>query len=146
MYIMPDNIKLMVVRGCNIYHPELSNIMCCNVGIDCVIHSHVWIGNKVAIGSRVKIQAFAFIPDGVIIQDDVFIGPHVCFVNDKYPPSNGNSWKVTVVKKGASIGANATILCGVVIGENAMIGAGSVVTKDVEPDTIVAGNPAKPIG
>lgn len=124
-----------------IYHPELSNIGC-DVPSDTKVHSHVWIGQKVSIGHNVKIQAFCFIPDGVTIEDDVFLGPRVTFTNDKYPPSHGKGWKETIVKRGASIGAGAIILPGVVIGEFSKVGAGSVVTKDVPPNTIVMGNPA----
>jgi len=98
-----------------------------------------------------RIQAFAFIPEGVTLEDNVFIGPHVCFSNDRFPratvsgrPQQETDWKVedTLVMEGASVGANATILCGITIGRNALIGAGSVVTKDVPPNVIVAGNPA----
>ena len=128
-------------KGTKIWHPELSNIHeSFQCGENCKIHSHVWIGEGVKIGSNVKIQAFSFIPTGVELEDNVFIGPGVKFTNDKYPPSG--QWTKTLVKKGASIGANATILPGIVIGENARIGAGSVVTKNVPPGVVVCGNPA----
>lgn len=117
--------------------------------------SFVEIRNGVTVGENCKIQAFAFIPEGVIIEDEVFLGPHTCFVNDKIPRATTTDgelkgkedWKLekTVVKKRASIGANATIMCGVTIGENSIVGAGSVVTKDVPPGTIVAGVPARVI-
>ena len=110
----------------------------------CVIHSHVWIGDKVKIGNGCKIQAFSFIPPGVTIGDSVFIGPHVCFTNDKHPPSGGKGWSETVVEDNVSIGANSTILPGIRIGEGAKIGAGSVVTKDVPPGETWVGNPARP--
>jgi acetyltransferase-like isoleucine patch superfamily enzyme len=107
----------------------------------------------VIVGKRCKIQAFAFIPEGVILEDEVFVGPHVCFVNDRIPRATTTSgslktdadWKLEkiIVKKRASIGANSTIMCGITIGENSIVGAGSVVTKDVPPNTIVAGVPAK---
>lgn len=126
-----------------IYHPEKSVLLDFTIGDDCTIHAPVWIGNNVIIGNRVKIQAFAFLPDGVEIGDDVFIGPHVCFTNDRNPPSD--KWEKTFVGNGASIGAGAVILPGVTIGENALIGAGSVVTKDVPSNTTVVGNPAKPL-
>jgi len=100
---------------------------------ECVIHYPVWIGDKVVVGKRVKIQAFAYIPNGVTLEDDVFISPGVVFTNDKYPPSKGKEWRETIVKKGATIGANATILPGITIGEEAVIGAGAVVLKDVAP-------------
>jgi len=129
-----------------IYHPELSNISeTVEIGENCKIHSHVWIGNKVKIGNNCKIQAFVFIPEGVIIGDDVFIGPHVCFTNDKNPPSGKENWQLTIVKRGAKIGAGAVILPGITIEENAMIGAGAVVTKNVASNSTVVGNPARPL-
>lgn len=126
-----------------VWHPELSNHQDFEVGQGCTIHSHTWIGSKVKIGSRVKIQAFVFIPDGVTIEDDVFIGPHVCFTNDKYPPSPRDAWALTMVKRGASIGAGAVIGPGVEIGEGAMVGMGAVVVRSVRPHSVVAGNPAR---
>lgn len=126
------------------YKPELSNVGNYNkIGEDCVIHSHVWIGDDVFIGNRCKIQAFAFIPNGVCISNDVFIGPHVCFTNDKNPP-NGD-FKQTMVEDDVAIGANATILPGVHIGRGAKIGAGAVVTKSVPAGEVWVGNPAKPL-
>jgi UDP-2-acetamido-3-amino-2,3-dideoxy-glucuronate N-acetyltransferase len=125
------------------YKPELSNITTKNIGENCTIHSHVWIGDKVEIGNNVKIQAFAFIPNGVSINDDAFIGPHVCFTNDKVPPSD--MVIPTIVEKGARIGANATILPGVLIGSGALVGAGAVVTKNVRPNATVIGNPAREV-
>jgi acetyltransferase-like isoleucine patch superfamily enzyme len=117
------------------------------IGDNCVIGKFVEIADKVKIGNNCKVEAFAFIPPGITIEDDVFVGPHACFTNDKRPKAVG-AWQCTptLVKKGASIGANATIVCGVTIGENALVGAGAVVTKDVEPRAIVAGNPARRIG
>ena len=129
-----------------IYHPELSNISeTAIIGDNCKIHSHVWIGATVKIGNNCKIQSFAFIPDGVTIEDNVFIGPHVCFTNDKKPPSGGKEWQPILVKRGVSIGAGAIILPGITIGENAMVGAGAVVTKDVPDNITVIGNPARPL-
>lgn len=129
--------------GTKIYFPNLSNIHPeAKIGAGCTIHAPVWIGKDVAIGKRVKIQAFVFIPDGVTIEDDCFVGPHVCFTNDKYPPSHGRGWATTLVKKGASIGALSVILPGVTIGEFSKVGAASVVTKDVPSGVIVMGNPA----
>ena len=130
-------------KGTRIWHPELSTLLDFEIGEDSVIHSHVWIGNNVKIGNRVKIQAFSFIPDGVTIEDDCFIGPRTTFTNDKHPPS-GN-WSKTLVKQGAKIGAGAVILPGITIGQNAMVGAGAVVTKDVFAGEVVVGNPAKPL-
>ena len=142
-------------KNVKIHHPELVNIYGCEIGDDTTIGAFVEIKNDVRIGKRVKIQAHAFIPEGVIIEDEVFIGPHVCFTNDKYPHATTSTgqlkeekdWVITktVVQKKASIGANATILCGVTIGEGAMVGAGSVVTHDVPKGIIVVGNPAKQI-
>jgi acetyltransferase-like isoleucine patch superfamily enzyme len=116
----------------------------CEIGDNCRIAAFVEIQRGVKIGNNCKVEAFVYIPTGITIEDNVFIGPHVCFTNDKYPRAVGD-WKIvpTVVKKGASIGAGAVILCGVTIGENAMVGAGSVVTKDVKANEMVYGNPAK---
>jgi len=148
--ITPD-VKLG--KNVKIYHPELVNLYGCEIGDNCKIGALVEIRKDVKIGKNCKIQAFAFIPEKVIIEDGVFIGPHVCFTNDKYPKAinpNGSlreadDWEATptLVKKGANIGANATILCGVTIGEFATVGAGAVVTKDVPPRTTVVGNPAR---
>lgn len=137
---------MTVGKGTVIYQAHLSNIHeSVVIGENCKIHSHVWIGEGVRIGDNCKIQAFAFIPAGVIIEDNVFIGPHVCFTNDKHPPSGGKWWTGTDVRSGAVIGARAVILPGLQIGEKSVIGAGAVVTKDVEPNTTVVGNPAKPL-
>lgn len=129
------------------YNRELSWIdPTATFGEDCVIHGPVWIGANVRIGNRVKIQAFTFIPEGVTILDDVFIGPHVCFTNDPDLAVQGRAcWKQTVVKKGAKIGANASVKAGVFIGTNAIVGMGAVVLKDVPDECTVVGNPAKPI-
>ena len=126
-----------------IWKPKLSNHQGFKIGDGCILHSHTWVGKKVKIGNKVKIQAFVFICDGVILEDNVFIGPGVVFTNDKYPPSYGHNWSETLVKKGVSIGANATILPGITIGENALIGAGAVITKNVPPGEVWCGNPAR---
>lgn len=133
-------------EGTKIFDENLINLYGCKIGKNCIIANFVEIGKDVIIGNNCKIEAFAFIPTGVTIEDNVFIGPHACFTNDK-KPRIGEQWKIvsTTVKSGSSIGANTTVICGVIIGEGAMVGAGSVVTQNVEPYSIVAGNPAKPI-
>jgi len=113
-----------------------------DLGIDINIGAFTEIGNNVVIGNRTRIGAFTFIPEGVVIGDDVFIGPHVCFTNDKYPPSKKEDWLRTVIKAKAAIGAGSIILPGITIGEGATIGAGSVVTKNVPPHEVWVGNPA----
>ena len=126
-----------------IWHPGKSNILTQDIGEGCTIHSMVWIGKSVRIGRNVKIEPLCFIPDGVTIEDNCFIGPGTVFTNDKYPPSSDRTqWQKTLVQRGASIGANCSILCGVTIGQHSLIGLGSVVTKDVPPNSIVYGNPA----
>jgi len=119
-----------------------------HIGENCIIGKDTYIDEHVVIGDRVKIQNGVSVYHGVIIEDDVFVGPNATFTNDHVPRAFNSSWKIseTFVKKGASIGANATIVCGITIGEYAMIGAGSVVTKNVAPYTLVAGNPARQIG
>lgn len=123
------------------------NLYGCKIGTGCRIAAYVEIQRGVKIGDRCKVEAFAFIPSGVTIEDEVFVGPHACFTNDRVPKAVGD-WEVTptLVKKGASIGANATIVCGVTIGKNALVGAGAVVTKDVPANAVVVGAPAKIIG
>lgn len=128
-------------EGTKIWHPDKSVLLECYIGARCTIHAPVWIGNKVIIGDDCKIQAFAFLPEGVVLENRVFIGPHVCFTNDKHPPSK--KWLGTVVREGAVIGANCTILPGVIIGHGAMVGAGSVVTRNVPDGARVCGSPAR---
>lgn len=117
------------------------------LGEYCIVGKDVYIDKDVLVGHRVKIQNAVSIYCGVTIEDDVFVGPHATFTNDKFPRADNAAWSIvpTLVKRGASIGANATIICGVTIGERAMIGAGAVVTKDVPADAVVVGNPARPI-
>lgn len=115
------------------------------IGKNCNINCQVLIENNVTIGNNVTIKPGVQIWDGITIEDDVFIGPNATFTNDLFPKSKNKYFKLeeTLIKKGASIGANATILAGITIGENALIGAGSVVTKNVPANEIWVGNPAK---
>lgn len=117
------------------------------LGEDCNICSHCLIENDVIVGDRVTVKCGVQLWDGLRLEDDVFIGPNVTFTNDKHPRSKEYpDWFLgTVIRKGASIGANATILPGIEIGEGAMVGAGAVVTKDVPPLVTVVGNPAKEV-
>jgi acetyltransferase-like isoleucine patch superfamily enzyme len=119
------------------------NLYKCKIGRNCKIDAYVYIEEGVTIGDNCKVRPFVFIPTGVTIEDNVFIGPGVCFTNDKHPRIKGE-WKLlqTTVRRGATIGANSTILAGVTIGEGALVGAGSVVTKNVLDRAVVAGNPA----
>lgn len=129
------------------------NLYGCEIGDETKIGTFVEIQKGAIIGRRVKISSHTFICEGVTIEDYVFVGHGVMFINDPYPRAANpdgsiqteEDWSVvpTTIKRGASIGSNATILCGVTIGEGAIIGAGSVVTRDVAPYTIVAGNPAR---
>lgn len=145
--IAPD-VKL----GRNVKLSKFINMYGCTVGDDVKIGAFVEIQKNASVGNNCKISSHTFICEGVTIEDAVFIGHSVTFINDMYPRATANGalqteadWKVdkTVVKKGASIGSGCTILANVTIGEGAIIGAGSVVTKDVPPNAIVAGNPAK---
>jgi len=145
--IAPD-VKL----GKDVRLAEFINLYGCEIGDETKIGAFVEIQKKSSIGCRCKISSHTFICEGVTIEDNVFVGHGVVFINDSYPRATAGGelqtqadWKVekTVVRKGASIGSGATILSKVTIGENATVGAGSVVTKDVSPNTIVAGNPAR---
>lgn len=115
------------------------------IGKNCIISKDTYIDTEVKIGNNCKIQNSVSVYHGVTIEDDVFVGPNACFTNDKVPRAFDSEWKITptIVKKGSSIGANATIVCGITLGEYCMVAAGSVVTKDVKAYSLVMGNPAK---
>lgn len=142
-----------VIVGKNVKIYDFVNAYGCRIGDETRIGTFVEITKGVTIGKKCKISSHSFICEGVTIEDEVFIGHNVTFINDKYPratnpdgsPQKEGDWKLekTVVEKRASIGSSATILCGITIGENAIVGAGSVVTKNVPSNTIVFGNPAK---
>ena len=144
-----DDVKL----GKNVCLSKFINLYGCEIGDETKIGAFVEIQKNASVGRCCKISSHSFICEGVVIEDNVFIGHGVMFINDRYPratTAEGSlqteaDWKVeqTVVKKGASIGSGATILSNTNVGENAIVGAGSVVTKDVPPNAIVAGNPAR---
>jgi UDP-2-acetamido-3-amino-2,3-dideoxy-glucuronate N-acetyltransferase len=146
--IAPD-VKLG--RDVKIY--AFVNLYGCEIGDECRIGTFVEVQKGVRIGNRVKISSHTFICEGVAIEDEVFIGHGVMFINDKYPHATNPNGELqseedwvcipTLIKRGVSIGSNATILCGVTIGEDAMVGAGSVVTHNVPAGAVVAGNPAR---
>ena len=152
---MSENVKVSlknVQLGSNVRIADFVNMYLCEVGSDTKIGAFVEIQKGAKIGSRVKISSHSFICEGVTIEDNVFVGHSVSFINDKHPRATvqgklqtDSDWQCipTLVKQGASIGTGATILCGVTIGENAIVGAGSVVTRDVPADTVVAGSPAR---
>jgi acetyltransferase-like isoleucine patch superfamily enzyme len=118
------------------------------IGKSCIISKNAYIDTRAVLGDRVKVQNNVNVYHGVEVEDDVFLGPSMTFTNDMFPRAFNADWKITEtrVRRGASIGANATIVCGVTIGEYAMVGAGSVVTRDVAPHELVVGNPARSIG
>tara|TARA_Y100001980_G_C14364838_1_gene171604 strand:+ start:124 stop:633 length:510 start_codon:yes stop_codon:yes gene_type:complete len=153
IYIHPssfsdDNVK--IGKGTKIWH--FSHIQSgAEIGRNCSLGQNVNIGNNVIIGNNVKIQNNVSVYEGVVLEDYVFCGPSMVFTNIKVPrsefPQRGTRhYLKTIVKKSASIGANATIICGVTIGEYALVGSGSVVTKDIPPFSLVVGNPGRVIG
>ena len=142
-----------VTLGENVKIYDFVNLYGCSIGDNSRVGTFVEIQKGATIGANCKIQSHTFICEGVAIEDCVFIGHNVTFINDLFPrattedgaPQTEDDWQCipTLVKKGASIGSSVTILCGVTIGENAMVGAGSVVTKDVPRNAVIAGNPAR---
>jgi UDP-2-acetamido-3-amino-2,3-dideoxy-glucuronate N-acetyltransferase len=153
---VPISESVNLGRDVNIFHPSLVNLYGCTIGEQTKIGTFVEIQKNVLVGARCKISSHTFICEGVIIEDEVFIGHGVMFINDRYPRATNaggalqtmDDWKVepTRVKRGASIGSNATIVSGVTIGVGAMIGAGAVVNKDVDDYALVVGVPARVIG
>lgn len=150
---MPIAKDVQLGRDVRIFHPDLVNLYGCSIGEETRIGTFVEIQVGAKIGARCKISSHSFICEGVTVEDEVFIGHGVMFTNDKYPratradgrPQGPDDWTVerTRVGRGASIGSNATILCGVTIGAGATVGAGAVVTRDVPPQAVVAGVPAR---
>lgn len=150
---MYQRIASDVKLGKNVRIFDFTNLYGCEIGDDVKIGTFVEIQKGSKIGNRCKVSSHTFICEGVTLEDDVFIGHNVTFINDRYPrATNGTGqlqseadWSCigTLVKRGASIGSGATLMCGITIGENALVGAGSVVTKDVPPGAVVAGNPAR---
>ena len=148
-----QNIAADVKLGKNVKIFDFVNLYGCSIGDNSKIGTFVEIQKNARVGKNCKISSHAFLCEGVEIHDGVFVGHHAVFINDKYPQAitetgklkTKKDWKVTPTKveEGASIGSNATILCGITIGRKAMIGAGSVVTRDVPPGAIAAGNPAR---
>jgi acetyltransferase-like isoleucine patch superfamily enzyme len=146
--IAPD-----VTLGRNVRIYGFANLYGCAIGDETKIGAFVEVQKGARIGCRCKISSHTFICEGVVIEDEVFIGHNVTFTNDRYPRATAGGGRLqteedwvcvpTCVKRGASIGSGATLLCGITVGENAMVGAGSVVTKDVAPHATVAGNPAR---
>jgi acetyltransferase-like isoleucine patch superfamily enzyme len=153
---MPISENVTLGKDVRIFHPSLVNLYGCTIGDETRIGTFVEVQKAAVIGARCKISSHTFICEGVVIEDEVFIGHGVMFTNDRYPrAANADGslqteadWKLegTLVKRGASIGSNVTIISGVTIGAGAMVGAGAVVTRDVADFAIVAGVPARIIG
>lgn len=153
---MPISDDCVLGNDVRIFHKNLVNLYGCSIGAESKVGAFVEIQRGAKIGAKCKISSHSFICDGVTIEDGVFVGHGVMFTNDIYPKAvnsdgslqNEEDWVTipTLIKKGASLGSNATVLAGITVGERALIGAGSVVTKDVDDFAIVAGNPACVVG
>jgi UDP-2-acetamido-3-amino-2,3-dideoxy-glucuronate N-acetyltransferase len=152
---MPIAKNVVLAGDVSITHPELVNLYGCSIGEKTRIGPFVEIQKNATVGARCKISSHTFICEGVTIEDECFIGHHVCFINDRYPAATAAhgqlqteaDWDVVPIRvcRGASIGSGAVIMCGVTIGEGALVGAGAVVTRDVLPRQIVSGVPARAI-
>ncbi|MHB8170512.1 MAG: acyltransferase [Thermincolia bacterium] len=138
---------VVIGQGSKVWH-QVQICEGATIGCDCRLGKGVFIDQGVTIGNKVKIQNGVSVYYGVTVEDEVFIGPHVAFTNDRHPRSFNTNWVVTPTKlmQGASVGANATIVCGVIVGRYAMVGAGAVVTRHVPDFALVVGNPAKIVG
>jgi acetyltransferase-like isoleucine patch superfamily enzyme len=152
---MPISADVKLGERVRIPHPALVNLYGCSVGDDTRIGAFVEVQKNAAVGARCKVSSHTFVCEGVTIEDEVFVGHGVMFTNDRYPrataggrPQTEDDWAVvpTLVKRGASIGSGAVILCGLTIGEGALVGAGSVVTRDVPDHALVCGTPARLLG
>ncbi len=153
---MPIAESVVLAEDVMIFHPDLVNLYACQVGQGSRIGTFVEIQKGVEVGARCKISSHSFLCEGVTLEDEVFVGHGVMFTNDLFPratnedgsPKTDDDWEMipTLVKRRASIGSNATILAGITIGEEALVGAGAVVSKDVPPYAIVAGVPARQVG
>lgn len=152
---MPIASDVVLGEAVIIHHPGLVNLYGCHIGAETKIGAFVEVQKQVVIGKRCKISSHTFVCEGVTIEDEVFVGHGVIFINDRYPRATADGhlqseadWEVipTRVRRGASIGSGAVIMCGVTIGERAVVGAGAVVTQDVRADAIVVGVPARLTG
>ena len=152
---MPVAADVELGRGVILHQPELINLYGCRIGEDTSVGAFVEIQKGAIVGARCKISSHSFICGGVSIEDEVFVGHGVMFINDREPRASvhgrragDGDWTLTPtqVERGASIGSGAVILCGVTIGRGALVGAGAVVTRDVAPGAVVAGNPARVLG